>query len=495
MKKEEPGKFPYTRGLYKNMYNSRLWTMRQYAGFTSAEESNERFKYLLKNGVMGLSVAFDLPTQIGYDSDHDMAEGEVGKVGVPISTLNNIETLFKGIPLDKVSTSMTINSTAGILLAFYIVNAENKGIPLTKLKGTIQNDVLKEFAARGTYIYPPKPSIKLVTDILEFCDQNLPNWNPISISGYHIREAGSTVEQELAFTIANGIAYMEAAIAKGLDPDKLGQRISFFFNAHNGFIEEIAKFRAARKMWALIMKKRFKAINEKAMMCRFHTQTGGSTLTSEQPSNNIIRTTIQAMSAVLGGTQSLHTNGFDEALSLPSDDSAKLALRTQQIIAHETNIPNYPDPFGGSYLIEEMTNNFIENSFKIIDEIDEIGGALEAIENGWIENQISKSAYEYQKGIDDNSNIIIGVNQFIDESSESEHTFQINTKSVNEQIESLYLYKKNRSKIDYNEKLNMLKKTAASNENIMPAILECVKNQCTLGEISDTLREVFGNHE
>ena len=495
MKKEEPGKFPYTRGLYKNMYNSKLWTMRQYAGFTSAKESNERFRYLLENGVMGLSVAFDLPTQIGYDSDHTMAEGEVGKVGVPISTLDNMETLFKGIPLDKVSTSMTINSTAGILLAFYLVHAESKGIPFAKLKGTIQNDVLKEFAARGTYIYPPKPSIKLVTDILEFCDRNLPNWNPISISGYHIREAGSTVEQELAFTLANGIAYMEAAIAKGLNPNKLGQRISFFFNAHNGFIEEIAKFRAARKMWALIMKKRFKAINEKAMMCRFHTQTGGSTLTSEQPSNNIIRTTIQAMSAVLGGTQSLHTNGFDEALSLPSDDSAKLALRTQQIIAHETNIPNYPDPFGGSYLIEEMTNNFIENSFKIIDEIDEIGGALEAIENGWIENQISKSAYEYQKGIDDNSNIVIGVNQFIDESSESEHTFHINTKSVDEQIDSLHLYKKNRSKINFNEKLKMLKKTAASNENIMPAILECVKNQCTLGEISDTLRVVFGNHE
>ncbi len=495
MKKEEPGKFPYTRGLYKNMYNSRLWTMRQYAGFTSAKESNERFKYLLDNGVMGLSVAFDLPTQIGYDSDHDMAEGEVGKVGVPISTLSNIETLFKGIPLDKVSTSMTINSTAGILLAFYIVHAEIKGVPLAKLKGTIQNDILKEFAARGTYIYPPKSSMKLVTDILEFCDRNLPNWNPISISGYHIREAGSTVEQELAFTLANGIAYMEAAIEKGLDPNKLGQRISFFFNAHNGFIEEIAKFRAARKMWALIMKNRFKAINEKAMMCRFHTQTGGSTLTSEQPSNNIIRTTIQAMSAVLGGTQSLHTNGFDEALSLPSDASAKLALRTQQIIAHETNIPNYPDPFGGSYIIEEMTNNFIENSFKIIDEIDKIGGALEAIENGWIENQISKSAYKYQKEIDDKSNIVIGVNQFNDENFGSESTFQINKKSVNEQIDTLHSFKKNRSKINFNEKLEELKRTAASNENIMPAILECVKNQCTLGEISDTLREVFGNHE
>ena len=495
MKKEEPGKFPYTRGLYKNMYNSRLWTMRQYAGFTSAKESNERFKYLLKKGVMGLSVAFDLPTQMGYDSDHILADGEVGKVGVPISTLNNIETLFEGIPLDKVSTSMTINSTAGILLAFYIVNAESKGVPLTKLKGTIQNDVLKEFSARGTYIYPPRPSIKIVTDILEFCDQNLPNWNPISISGYHIREAGSTVVQELAFTLANGIAYMEAAVSKGLDANKLGQRISFFFNAHNGFIEEIAKFRAARKMWALIMKKRFKVTNEKAMMCRFHTQTGGSTLTSEQPSNNIVRTTIQAMSAVLGGTQSLHTNGFDEALSLPSDDSAKLALRTQQIIAYETNISKYPDPFGGSYLIENMTNDFIDDSLKIIDEIDKIGGALEAIESGWVENQISRSAYEYQKGIDNKSNIVIGVNHFIDESSENEHTFQINTKSVNEQIDSLHLFKKNRAQYNFKERLELLKITAGSNKNIMPAILECVKNQCTLGEISDTLREVFGNHE
>ena len=495
MKKEEPGKFPYTRGLYKNMYNSRLWTMRQYAGFTSAKESNERFKYLLKKGVMGLSVAFDLPTQMGYDSDHILADGEVGKVGVPISTLNNIETLFEGIPLDKVSTSMTINSTAGILLAFYIVNAESKGVPLTKLKGTIQNDVLKEFSARGTYIYPPRPSIKIVTDILEFCDQNLPNWNPISISGYHIREAGSTVVQELAFTLANGIAYMEAAVSKGLDANKLGQRISFFFNAHNGFIEEIAKFRAARKMWALIMKKRFKVTNEKAMMCRFHTQTGGSTLTSEQPSNNIVRTTIQAMSAVLGGTQSLHTNGFDEALSLPSDDSAKLALRTQQIIAYETNISKYPDPFGGSYLIENMTNDFIDDSLKIIDEIDKIGGALEAIESGWVENQISRSAYEYQKGIDNKSNIVIGVNHFIDESSENEHTFQINTNSVNEQIDSLHLFKKNRAQSNFKERLELLKITAGSNKNIMPAILECVKNQCTLGEISDTLREVFGNHE
>ena len=495
MKKEEPGKFPYTRGLYKNMYNSKLWTIRQYAGFTSANESNKRFKYLLKNGVMGLSVAFDLPTQIGYDSDHSMADGEVGKVGVPISTLNNMKTLFKGIPLDKVSTSMTINSTAGILLAFYIVNAENKGISLAKLKGTIQNDILKEFAARGTYIYPPKPSMKMVTDILKFCDQNLPNWNPISISGYHIREAGSTVEQELAFTLANGIAYMEAAITKGLDPNKLGQRISFFFNAHNGFLEEIAKFRAARKLWASIMKKRFKVTNESAMMCRFHTQTGGSTLTSEQPSNNIARTTIQALSAVLGGTQSLHTNGFDEALSLPSSHSAKVALRTQQIIAYETNISKYPDPFGGSYVIEEMTNNFVDNSLKIIDEIDKIGGALEAIESGWMEGQISRSAYEYQKGIDDNSNIVVGVNQFAEDTLESEQTFQINKKSVTEQIDSLYLYKKDRSKTGFKEKLEQLKKIANSSKNIMPAILECVKHQCTLGEISNTLRGVFGNHE
>ena len=494
MKKEKPGKFPFTRGLYSEMYSSRLWTMRQYAGFTSAEESNKRFKYLLKNGVMGLSVAFDLPTQIGFDSDAKMAEGEVGRVGVPISTLDNIESLFQDIPLEKISTSMTINSTAAILLSFYIVNAESKGVPLNKLKGTIQNDVLKEFAARGTYIYPPKPSMRITTNILEFCDQNLPKWNPISISGYHIREAGSTVEQELAFTFANGIAYVENAIKEGLDPNRLGKSISFFFNSHNGFIEEISKFRAARKMWAMIMKKRFGVIDEKAMTCRFHTQTGGSTLTSEQPDNNIVRTTIQALSAVLGGTQSLHTNSFDEALSLPSDDSAKLALRTQQIIAYETNIPKYPDPFGGSYLVEKMTENYIEKSFKIINEIDSMGGAIEAIETGWIENQISRSSYEHQKNVDNKTNIVVGINKHKDEESKNVETFNIDLKSASKQIKSLKAYKKNRNNIGVNEKLKNLKIIANTNDNIMPAILDCVRNQCTLGEISNTLRNVFGTH-
>ena len=495
MKKEKPGKFPFTRGLYPEMYSSRLWTMRQYAGFTSAKESNSRYKYLLENGVMGLSVAFDLPTQIGYDSDDSMAEGEVGRVGVPISTLENMHTLFDGIPLDSVSTSMTINSTAAILLSFYIVNAENKGIPLTKLKGTIQNDILKEFAARGTYIYPPYPSMRIVTNILEFCNQNLPKWNPISISGYHIREAGSTVEQELAFTFANGIAYMETAIKNGLDLNQLGQQISFFFNSHNGFLEEIAKFRAARKIWSTIMKERFGVTNEKAMMCRFHTQTGGSTLTSEQPDNNIVRTTIQALSAVLGGTQSLHTNSFDEALSLPSDESAKLALRTQQIIAHESNIVNHPDPFGGSYIIEEMTEELVKKSFKIISEIDSLGGAIKAIESGWIENQIAKSAYDYQKDVDHNKKIVVGVNQFKDENQKDIDTFDINLDSANAQINALIKFKKNRDNSSVNEKLERLKTLAQSTDNIMPGIIDCVKGQCTLGEISNVMRDIFGIYE
>ena len=495
MKKEKPGKFPFTRGLYPEMYSSRLWTMRQYAGFTSAKESNSRYKYLLENGVMGLSVAFDLPTQIGYDSDDSMAEGEVGRVGVPISTLENMHTLFDGIPLDSVSTSMTINSTAAILLSFYIVNAENKGIPLTKLKGTIQNDILKEFSARGTYIYPPYPSMRIVTNILEFCNQNLPKWNPISISGYHIREAGSTVEQELAFTFANGIAYMETAIKNGLDLNQLGQQISFFFNSHNGFLEEIAKFRAARKIWSTIMKERFGVTNKKAMMCRFHTQTGGSTLTSEQPDNNIVRTTIQALSAVLGGTQSLHTNSFDEALSLPSDESAKLALRTQQIIAHESNIVNHPDPFGGSYIIEEMTEELVKNSFKIISEIDSMGGAIKAIESGWIENQIAKSAYDYQKDVDHNKKIVVGVNQFRDENQKDIDTFNINLNSADDQINSLIKFKENRDNSSVNEKLERLKILAQSTDNIMPGIIDCVKGQCTLGEISNVMRDIFGIHE
>nr|MBC8467261.1 methylmalonyl-CoA mutase [Candidatus Neomarinimicrobiota bacterium] len=397
MSQEKPGQFPFTRGIYPEMYQQRLWTMRQYAGFTSAEESNTRYKYLLKNGVNGLSVAFDLPTQIGYDSDHDMSLGEVGKVGVPISTLQNMETLFEGISLDQVSTSMTINATAPILLALYIATAEKQGVSAEKLRGTIQNDILKEYVARGTYIYPPSPSMRLVTDVFEFCASHVPKWNTISISGYHIREAGSTVEQELAFTFANGIAYVQAAIDKGLDPNKFGARLSFFFNSHNGFLEEVAKFRAARKIWATIMKDRFGVSNERALYCRFHVQTGGSTLTATQIDNNVVRTSIQALSAVLGGTQSLHTNSKDEALALPTNESARLALRTQQIIAHESGITQYPDPFGGSYVVEEMTDNLINDAMKIISEIDDLGGTVAAIEQGWIQNEITRSAYTYQK--------------------------------------------------------------------------------------------------
>ena len=494
MKKEKAGKFPYTRGLYPEMYSSKIWTMRQYAGFTSAKDSNKRFKYLLDNGVMGLSVAFDLPTQIGYDSDHSMAQGEVGRVGVPISTPDNMKLLFDDIPLDKISTSMTINSTAAILLSFYIVTAENEGIPLNKLRGTVQNDILKEFSARGTYIYPPKASIRLATNIIEFCENNLPKWNPISISGYHIREAGSTVEQELAFTFSNGISYVSASIDHGLDPNKIGQQISFFFNSHNGFLEEIAKFRAARKIWARIMKERFGVTNEKAMMCRFHTQTGGSTLTSEQADNNTVRTTIQALSAVLGGTQSLHTNSRDEALSLPTNESAKLALRTQQIIAHETNIINYPDPFGGSYLIEELTENLVRKTFDLIDEIDSMGGSISAIKSGWIENEISRSAYEYQKNIDNKKQIIVGVNKYKDQENEQIDTFDIDLDSANEQIDSLKLYKNNRDNDSVKMRLNELKTLAKSNNNIMPGLIKCVHSKCTLGEMSDTLREVFGDY-
>jgi methylmalonyl-CoA mutase N-terminal domain/subunit len=414
MNHEKPGQFPYTRGIYEEMYNHRLWTMRQYAGFTTAEESNKRYRYLLKNGVMGLSIAFDLPTQIGYDSDHPMSLGEVGKVGVPISSLQNMETLFHDIPLDQVSTSMTINATAPVLLALYIAMAEKQGVPADKLQGTIQNDILKEYVARGTYIYPPIKSMRLVTDIFEFCASHAPNWNTISISGYHIREAGSTVEQELAFTFANGIAYVQAAIDKGLDPNQFGSRISFFFNSHNGFLEEVAKFRAARKLWATIMKNRFGVTNEKALMCRFHVQTGGSTLTAKQIDNNVVRTTIQALSAILGGTQSLHTNSKDEALALPTDDAVKLALRTQQIIAYESGIKNYPDPFGGSYVVEEMTDNLVIEATKIIETIDQIGGSVSGIESGWIQDEISRSAYEYQKNIDTKKQIIVGLNKYED---------------------------------------------------------------------------------
>ena len=407
---EKPGKFPFTRGIYSGMYKDRLWSMRQYAGFSSAEDSNKRFKFLLDKGVTGLSVAFDLPTQIGYDSDHELSKGEVGRVGVPIATIEDIDILFSGIKLDKISTSMTINATAPILYALYLAAAENQGVTANKLKGTIQNDILKEYIARGTYIYPPEPSMRLVTDLIEFANSHTPKWNPISISGYHIREAGSTAAQELAFTIANGMTYVSNAIERGLDPDVFASRISFFFNAHNDMLVEISKFRAARRMWAKIMKNKFNVSNEKAMKCRFHVQTGGSTLSAQGIDNNIVRTSIQALSAIIGGTQSLHTNSRDEALSLPTDESAMLALRTQQIIAHESGLINHPDPFGGSYVMEELTDTIEKEANDIIKSLENMGGVIEGIESGWIQNQIAQSASRYQESIDSKERIIIGVN-------------------------------------------------------------------------------------
>ena len=494
MQKKKPGEYPFTRGIYEEMYKERLWTMRQYAGFTTAEESNERFKFLIKNGVKGLSVAFDLPTQIGYDSDHIIADGEVGKVGVPISCLNNMENLFKDIPLNKVSTSMTINATAPILLAFYIALAEKNKINVKNLQGTIQNDILKEYIARGTYIYPPRESLKLTTDIFEFCSTHLPNWNTISVSGYHIREAGSTASQELGFTFSNAITYVQSAIDAGLDPNIFGQRISFFLNAHNGFLEEISKFRAARQIWANIMKNRFGVTSKKALMFRFHTQTGGSTLTASGVDNNIVRTTLQALAAVLGGTQSLHTNSKDEALSLPSIEAAKLALRTQQIIAYESGIPNYPDPFGGSHIIEEMTEDYIKSTMVIIEEIDDLGGSVSAIENGYMENQISKSAYDYQKEIDSGERIILGINKFNDTEDIDPNLHEIDPQKVKKQVSSLKMIKKNRNNLQVQLQLKEVKKMAKEKKNIMPSIISCVKNECTLGEISDTLRNVFGEY-
>jgi len=494
VKKEKPGEYPFTRGLYKDMYRNKTWTMRQYAGFTSAKESNKRFLDLIEQGVTGLSIAFDLPTQIGYDSDHLMSSGEVGKVGVPISILDDMEILFNKIPLDKVSTSMTINSTAPILLALYIVAAENQGIAINKLSGTVQNDILKEYSARGTYIYPPGPSMRLVTDVMEFCEDNIPNWNTISISGYHIREAGSTAVQELGFTFSNAIAYVEAAIKKGLDPNMFGPRLSFFFNSHNGFLEEIAKFRAARKLWAKIMKERFKVTNEKALYCRFHTQTGGSTLTAHQIDNNVVRTTVQALSAVLGGTQSLHTNSKDEALALPSDKAAQVALRTQQIIAAETGISEYPDPFGGSYVIEEMTQDFVDEASLLIEKIDSIGGAISAIENGFIDNEITNSAYQYQKEIENNERFIVGVNLHPTAEETKQDLLDIDLIKVNKQINDLKKLKSERDNNKVENSLNELASASNNDDNIMPFVIDCIRNKCTLGEIADTFRTVFGEY-
>ena len=494
MKKEDPGKYPFTRGLYSDMYRKKLWTMRQYAGFTTAEESNKRFQYLLDHGVTGLSVAFDLPTQIGYDSDNPMAEGEVGKVGVPVTSRREIGLLFDNMPLDKVSVSMTINSTAATLLALYIVTAEERGFSASKLRGTIQNDILKEFIARGTYIYPPEHSMRLVTDVFEFCSNHIPNWNTISISGYHIREAGSTAAQELAFTIADGIAYVQTAVDRGLDCNKFGKRLSFFFNAHNDFLTEIAKFRAARKLWATIMKERFGVTNEKALHCRFHVQTGGSTLAAQQIENNVVRTTIQAMSAVLGGAQSLHTNSKDEALALPTDENVRLALRTQQIIAYESGITNHPDPLAGSYVIEELTDKLESEARQLIQEIDNLGGAVKAIEAGWIQNQIARSAYDYQQKVDSKKHIVVGVNRFQEDAPRELDLQSIDTDAVKEQIKAVKKFKQERDNNQVKNYLDKLETGARGNDNLLPLIIKCVKNDCTMGEIADTLRSVFGEY-
>jgi methylmalonyl-CoA mutase, N-terminal domain len=490
-----PGDYPYTRGVQPTMYRGRLWTMRQYAGFGDAEESNKRYKYLLKNGQTGLSIAFDLPTQIGYDSDHSMSHGEVGKVGVAIDSLKDMEILFDGIPLDKVSTSMTINAPAAVLLAMYIAVAEKQGVSADKLNGTIQNDILKEYIARGTYIFPPLPSMRLITDIFEYCSKNLPRWNTISISGYHIREAGSTAIQEIAFTLANGIAYVDAAVKKGLDVDNFAPRLSFFFNAHNDLFEEVAKFRAARKLWANIMKERFGAKNPKSLMLRFHTQTAGCTLTAQQPDNNIIRVTLQALAAVLGGTQSLHTNSRDEALSLPSQKSVRIALRTQQVIAHESGVTETVDPLAGSYYIEKMTKEIEDAVMEYINQIDKLGGAPKAIEKGFIQREIQNSAYQYQKDVEDKKRIVVGVNKFQSEEETMKDLLKVNPEIEKQQVKKLEEVKSIRAEKEVKEKLNRLKEAANSDENVMPFILDCVKNYATLGEICDKLRDIFGEYK
>jgi len=490
-----PGMFPYTRGVRHTMYRGRLWTMRQYAGFGSAKESNQRYKYLLAQGQTGLSVAFDLPTQMGYDSDHPLAEGEVGRVGVAVDSLKDMETLFDGIPLDKVSTSMTINSTAVILISMYVTLAERLGIPSEQLRGTIQNDVLKEYIARGTYIFPPKPSMKIITDIFEYCSKKLPKWNTISISGYHIREAGSTAVQEVAFTLADGIAYVEAATSAGLDPNKFGRQLSFFFAAHSDFLEEIAKFRAARRMWARIMKERFKVTDPKAMMLRFHTQTGGCTLTAQQPLNNVVRVALQALSAVLGGTQSLHTNSYDEALGLPTEESVRIALRTQQIIAYETKVADTIDPLAGSFTIERMTNDIEEQANEYLKKIDSMGGMIKAIELGYVQKEIHKSAYEKQLAVENKEDIIVGVNEFqIQEAEEHKQVLKIDPEIEQRQINTLRELKSSRDNNAVRSLLRDLKQAAKENRNIVPFVIDAVKSYATLGEISDTLREVFGEY-
>lgn len=491
---EQPGQFPFTRGVHAAMYRDRLWTMRQYAGFSTAEESNKRYHFLLSQGVMGLSVAFDLPTQIGYDSDHDMAEGEVGKVGVAIDSLEDMEILFRDINLGDISTSMTINSTGFILLALYIALAKKQGVDVKKISGTIQNDILKEYAARGTYIYPPGPSMRLITDIFEYCSKEVPKWNTISISGYHIREAGANAVQELAFTLANGKAYLQAAIAKGLDINVFAQRLSFFFNAHNNIFEEVAKFRAARRMWANITKD-LGATDQRAQMLRFHTQTGGSTLTAPQPKNNIIRVALQGLSAVLGGTQSLHTNGYDEALSLPTEEAASIALRTQQILAYESGATETVDPLAGSYYIESLTNEVEAAAWKLIEKIDAMGGAVKAIEQRFMQDEIARSAYAYNKAIEDGSKVIVGVNKFTSEEVTAPPLLKIDDSIRLVQSEKLKRLREKRNNDVAAACLNTIKEKANTAENLMPFVIDAVENLCTLGEIADTLRGVWGEYK
>ena len=489
-----PGEFPYTRGIYRDMYRSRLWTMRQYAGFGTAEESNRRYRYLLSQGTTGLSVAFDLPTQMGYDSDHPFAAGEVGRVGVAISSLADMERLFQDIPLQGVSTSMTINSTAATLLAYYALAAQRQGVDRRKLSGTIQNDILKEYIARGTYIYPPRPAMRIVTDVFAWTGREMPDWNTISISGYHIREAGSTASQELAFTFANAIAYIESAIAAGLAVDSFAPRLSFFFNAHNDFLEEIAKFRAARRIYANLMRDRFGAKDARSLMLRFHVQTAGSTLTAQQPDVNIVRTALQAMAAVLGGAQSLHTNSRDEALALPTEESARIALRTQQIIAYESGVTNTVDPVGGSECIESLTDAIERDVYAYLKSIEEAGGTLRAIETGYIQNQIQSAAYDYQRGIESGGRVVVGVNRFQKEEERVVPTFHLDAALERSQVERLREVRASRSQAAVTERLAALERAARGTDNLMPPILDAAEVYATVGEISDCLRSVFGEH-
>ncbi|MFN0086282.1 MAG: methylmalonyl-CoA mutase [Blastocatellia bacterium] len=489
-----PGEYPYTRGVYPTMYRGRLWTMRQYAGFATAEESNRRYKYLLEQGTTGLSVAFDLPTQIGYDSDHRLAEGEVGRVGVPICSLADMETLFDGIPLGKVSTSMTINATASILLALYIAVAKKQGVAPAGLNGTIQNDILKEYIARGTYIYPPRASLRIITDIFAWCAREVPNWNTISISGYHIREAGSTAVQEVAFTLADGIAYVRAAIDAGMEVDEFAPRLAFFFNGHNHFLEEVAKYRAARRLWARTMRDRFGARDPKSMMLRFHTQTAGSTLTAQQPEVNIVRTTIQALAAVLGGTQSLHTNAMDEALGLPTEDAARIALRTQQVIACESGVADTADPFAGSYAIEYLTGEVERRAEEYIDKIDAMGGMLAAIEAGYVQREIERAAYDYQKAVEARQEIVVGVNRFQITEASSIPTLRIDPGYEQAQIERVRGVRAARNAPAALSALDQVERAARSGENLMPRIIAAVEAYATLGEIADRMRAVFGEY-